>query len=345
MLLLLCAYTARLAPPSASPTVVADLWYESAAALLAAANTDVVQTLLLRALRDHGCGRGRDAQAWRGVGAAVRAAQELGLDSEVKEGGHGSDVKEDSGRGLGRALASAEALRPLLPPSASTNGNGNASLPSPVSTSSLVSIYASTSAPFRSHALPIPEGTPSNPHMSFEIYDEVFVPDLGGDKIWRITASTLTAQVIPDGPNGTALPLLANVTTIPADVLPSSKFAAAELLISTPTDAFPTPLLYFVNGTEHDQHPPHDAPTHAPPGRGRRAAAPRRADPQQIQSMALGRADNGGAEFIIAGTNTEGGVAVFQRVDGGINLTLALAARNFELGNRTSFVFVESGSA
>ncbi|KAJ7489304.1 hypothetical protein FB451DRAFT_686606, partial [Mycena latifolia] len=168
LLLALCAYTARLAPPSASPTrVAADLWYESAAALLAAAlrraviNTDVVQTLLLLALRDHG--RGRDAQAWRGVGAAVRAAQELGLDRDVKEGGHGSDVKEDPAwaRGLwgvasmmdlflsiqlGRTPASAEALRPLLPPSALTNGNGNASLPSPVSTSTPVSAYASTSA-------------------------------------------------------------------------------------------------------------------------------------------------------------------------------------------------------
>ncbi|KAJ7705505.1 hypothetical protein B0H17DRAFT_1326281 [Mycena rosella] len=165
LLLALCAYTARLAPPSASPTrVAADLWYESAAALLTAAlrraaiTTDTVQTLLLLALRDHG--RGRDAQAWRGVGAAVRVAQELGLDGEIKDDGGGT-AKEDGpwARGLwgvasmmdlflsiqlGRAPATAEALRPLAPPSSSTNGN--TSLPSPASTSTPASTYASASA-------------------------------------------------------------------------------------------------------------------------------------------------------------------------------------------------------
>jgi len=262
-------------------------------------------------------------------------------------------------------------------------------------------------------SFPIPDGAPSNPHMSLEVKDEVFVPDLGGDKIWRIvrngapgnfkvqgqidvdkgtgprhiavhdnilftvheTASTLTAQAIPAGPNGTALPLIANVTTVPADALPGSQFAAAEILISTPTDAFPSPLIYvsnrnispnvtdprgdtiaifeFVNGT--------DAPSSTGVRRMLRRSLSRRQDAgagaggqltliaqiptglQQIRSMALGRVDDGGDEFIIAGANTEGGVAVFQRVDGGRNLTLA--ARNLDLGNRTSFVFVESGDA
>jgi hypothetical protein len=59
---------------------------------------------------------------------------------------------------------------------------------------------------------------------------------------------------------------------------------------------------------------------------------------QQIRSMALGRVDDGGDEFIIAGANTVGGVAVFQRVDGGRDLKLV--ARNQEIANRTSFVFV-----
>ncbi|KAJ7678055.1 Lactonase, 7-bladed beta-propeller-domain-containing protein [Mycena polygramma] len=257
-------------------------------------------------------------------------------------------------------------------------------------------------------SFPVPEGALSNPHMSLEFNDEVLVPDLGGDKIWRIarngapgnfkvqgqidvdkgtgprhiaihdnilftvheTASTLTAQAIPAGPNGTTLPLLANVTTFPANALPGSKFAAAEILISTPTDAFPTPLIYvsnrnispnvtdpagdtiaiyeFLNGTE---------PCTTTNARRmlRRRARRQAATPQlnllaqvptglqQIRSMALGRVDDGGDEFIIAGANTVGGVAVFQRVDGGRNLTLV--ARNVDLQNRTSFVFVESGSA
>ncbi|KAF7369147.1 putative isomerase YbhE [Mycena venus] len=258
-------------------------------------------------------------------------------------------------------------------------------------------------------SFPIPDGAPSNPHMSLEVGDEVFVPDLGGDKIWRIvrngapgnfkvqgqidvdkgtgprhiavrdnilftvheTASTLTAQAIPAGPNGTALPLIANVTTVPADALPGSKFAAAEILISTPTDAFPTPLIYvsnrnispnvtdprgdtiaifeFVNGTDSSttnvrrmlrRRLSQRQDANATTGGQLNLVAQIPTGLQQIRSMALGRVDDGGDEFIIAGANTEGGVAIFQRVDGGRNLTLA--ARNLDLGNRTSFVFVES---
>ncbi|KAJ7705509.1 hypothetical protein B0H17DRAFT_920608, partial [Mycena rosella] len=261
-------------------------------------------------------------------------------------------------------------------------------------------------------SFPIPDGALSNPHMSLEVGDEILVPDLGGDKIWRIarngapgnfkvqgqidvdkgtgprhiaihdnilftvheTASTLTAQTIPAGPNGTASPLLANVTTFPDDALAGSKFAAAEILISTPTAAFPNPLIYvsnrnispnvtdplgdtiaifeFVNGTDSTA----PCPT-ANRRRMLRQRIRRQADAtpqlrlvaqvptglQQIRSMALGRLDDGGDQYIIAGANTEGGVAVFQRVDGGRNLTLV--ARNLDLGNRTSFVFVEAGSA
>ncbi|KAJ7318950.1 Lactonase, 7-bladed beta-propeller-domain-containing protein [Mycena albidolilacea] len=263
-------------------------------------------------------------------------------------------------------------------------------------------------------SFPIPEGAPSNPHMSLEVGDEVFVPDLGGDKIWRIarngapgnfkvqgqidvdkgtgprhiavrdnilftvheTASTLTAQAIPAGPNGTALPLIANVSTFPADALPGSKFAAAEILISTPTDKFPTPLIYvsnrnispnvtdpagdtiaifeFVNGTDCTEasagsvrrmlrrrlsRRQDDANATAGAGGQLKLLAQIPTGLQQIRSMALGRVDDGGDEFLIAGANTVGGVAVFQRVDGGRNLTLSV--RNTDLENRTSFVFVE----
>ncbi|KAJ4474305.1 Lactonase, 7-bladed beta-propeller-domain-containing protein [Lentinula aciculospora] len=136
-------------------------------------------------------------------------------------------------------------------------------------------------------AFPISQGEKSNPHMSLQYNDEVLVSDLGADKIWRLgrndassnssftvqgqidrdvgsgprrlairndilfvvseTTSTLTAQRILVGPNSTTSPLLANISTYPADALPGSKFAAAELLISTPTDRFPNPLIYVSN--------------------------------------------------------------------------------------------------
>ncbi|KAF9474647.1 hypothetical protein BDN70DRAFT_884575 [Pholiota conissans] len=98
-------------------------------------------------------------------------------------------------------------------------------------------------------------GGPSNPHMSLEHNGEVFVTDLGADKVWRLVndgapgkfrvqgqinidpgsgprhmaiqddilfivhekTSTLTAQQIPAAPNGTTFPLLANVSIIPSD--------------------------------------------------------------------------------------------------------------------------------
>ncbi|THU83118.1 putative isomerase YbhE [Dendrothele bispora CBS 962.96] len=266
-------------------------------------------------------------------------------------------------------------------------------------------------------SFPVPEGAKSNPHMSLEHNGEIFVPVLGGDKIWRIvndgapgkfkvqgqinvdpgtgprhiaihddilfvlheTASTLTAQHIPEGPNGTTLPLLANVSIIPQDALEGSQFAAAELLISTPTEKFPNPLIYvsnrnispnvtdprgdtiaifeFINGTDSTNGTETGSGTNQAAsttckrkrmvkrnqrfrrdGEALNLLAQVPTGLQQIRSMALGKVEDGGDEFIIAGANTAGGVAVFQRVDGGRNLTLV--ARNEEIANRTSFVFV-----
>ncbi len=59
---------------------------------------------------------------------------------------------------------------------------------------------------------------------------------------------------------------------------------------------------------------------------------------QQIRGMMLGNVADRSDEFIMAGANTEGGVAMFRRVDGG--RSLELVARNEDLQNRTSFVFL-----
>ncbi|KAL0958798.1 hypothetical protein HGRIS_014118 [Hohenbuehelia grisea] len=289
---------------------------------------------------------------------------------------------------------------------------------------------------------PVAAGAPSNPHMSLEFNGEVFVPDLGADKIWRLAntgtpgsfkvqgqididagagprhiaiqgqeshdllflslpdpnladnilftlhekTSALTAQQIPQGPNGTTFPLLANVSIVPPDQPEGSQFAAAELIISPVTEKFPTPLIYasnrnignvtdprgdsiaifeFKNGTEVDDASSTSATTgtadpECPSASGltkrmrrlhRRVAAAKRAGPtlelvaqvftgvDQIRGMALGRADDGGDEFIIVGANVgEKGVAVFRRVDGGRNLEEV--ARNTDVATRSSFVFL-----
>ncbi|KAK0186474.1 Lactonase, 7-bladed beta-propeller-domain-containing protein [Armillaria mellea] len=245
----------------------------------------------------------------------------------------------------------------------------------------------------------------SNPHMSLEHNGEVFVPDLGADKIWRIVndgapgkfrvqgqididsgagprhiaihddilftvhekTSTLTAQHIPEAPNGTTFPLLANVSVVPANPPEGTSFAAAEILISTPTERFPTPLIYvsnrnigttidpagdtiaifqFNNGTSSNS--PCTESTKQRMKRVNRIAkrgteslellAQVPTGLQQIRSMSLGKVEDGGDEFIIAGANTVGGVVILQRVEGGRNLVQV--ARNEDIANRTSFIFL-----
>ncbi|KAF8192927.1 hypothetical protein BJ912DRAFT_961405 [Pholiota molesta] len=251
-------------------------------------------------------------------------------------------------------------------------------------------------------------GGPSNPHMSLEHNGEVFVSDLGADKIWRLVndgtpgAFSVQGQIDIDpgsgprhmairansrSPNGTTFPLLANVSIVPTDVKINGSFAGAEIILSEPSDNFPDPLIYVSNrnlGPEFDPRGDsiaifnfqRSAPASAPaspsasnaPGATRRRLHSRRlvqriiaADNgcqvtnndvtgnftlqaqvftglRQIRSMAVGKVSDGGDEYLIAGANVDGGVAVFQRVDGGRNLQLV--ARNTDIANRTSFVFV-----
>ncbi|KAF8960703.1 Lactonase, 7-bladed beta-propeller-domain-containing protein [Flammula alnicola] len=247
-------------------------------------------------------------------------------------------------------------------------------------------------------------GGPSNPHMSLEHNGEVFVSDLGADKIWRLVndgkpgkfriqgqihvapgngprhmairngilftinekTSTLTAQQIPAAPNGTTFPLLANVSIVPQDAPANASFAGAEILISEASDKFPDPLIYVSNrnlGPEFDPRGDSIAifefknSTLVAGGNSTAASSVRRMHARQwqdggsltlkaqvftglrqIRSMALGHVADGGDEFLIAGANVDGGVAVFQRINGGRNLTEV--ARNAEIANRTSFVFV-----
>ncbi|KAG6876390.1 hypothetical protein C0993_003480 [Termitomyces sp. T159_Od127] len=137
----------------------------------------------------------------------------------------------------------------------------------------------------------------SHPHMALQHENEVLVPDLGGDKIWRLTqtskdsgdyeiqgfipqpvnsgprhiaisndrlfvlhelASTLTVQRIPSEPNGTA-PIIASASIIPPDPPEGAAFAAAEILIPKPTSQFSKPYIYVSNRNTGVQDPRGDA--------------------------------------------------------------------------------------
>ncbi len=54
--------------------------------------------------------------------------------------------------------------------------------------------------------------------------------------------------------------------------------------------------------------------------------------------MSLGKVEDGGDEFIVAGANTVGGVVISQRVEEG--RSLVEVARNEDVANRTSFIFL-----
>ncbi|KAF9450821.1 putative isomerase YbhE [Macrolepiota fuliginosa MF-IS2] len=132
---------------------------------------------------------------------------------------------------------------------------------------------------------PRPAGAVSHPHMVLEHGNEVFIPDLGQDKIWRLAksatdptsfeiqgeipqpagsgprhiaihddrlftihelSSTLTVQAIPSAPNGTSS-IISSVSIIPSDPPQGASYAAGEVLIPEPTELFPQPYIYASN--------------------------------------------------------------------------------------------------
>ncbi|KAL1944018.1 hypothetical protein VTO73DRAFT_3836 [Trametes versicolor] len=213
----------------------------------------------------------------------------------------------------------------------------------------------------------------SHPHMALEHGSEVFVPDLGADKIWRLVqngapgnfkiqgqidqpkgsgprhiatrgntlfalhelSSTLTQQLIPHAPNGTT-PLIANFSILPPGLPQGAAMAAGEILLAEPSLHFPEPFLYVSNRNTGVQDPRGDA------------IAIFRIEPKlslvgfvytgldQIRGMQLGGPEN---EFLIAGgVAGEAGVIMLKRTQGGKNMTLL--TRNLELPTRTSFVWL-----
>ncbi|GJE92408.1 isomerase YbhE-like protein [Phanerochaete sordida] len=230
-------------------------------------------------------------------------------------------------------------------------------------------LHFSTSAPL----ITFPSTTQSHPHMALQHGSEVFVPDLGADKIWRLVedgapgnwaiqgfiqqptgsgprhiatrgnmlyvlhelASTLTQQIIPAPPNGTT-PLLANASILPPTIPAGSDFHAGEILLTEFSPSFPQPLIYVSNRNTGNVDPRGDTIAIF-------ALEPRLTLVQQvytgldqIRGMQLGGPEN---EFLIAaGVAGSAGTKVFKRVNGGTNLELV--ATNTDIDQRSSFVWL-----
>ncbi|KAJ7149021.1 Lactonase, 7-bladed beta-propeller-domain-containing protein [Mycena crocata] len=143
---------------------------------------------------------------------------------------------------------------------------------------------------------PPPAGGVSHPHMAVQHGREVFVPDLGGDTIWRLTpsggpgvysitgsipqpkgsgprhirisnnrlytlhelASTLSVQAIPSAPNGTS-PVISTASIIPANPPAGAVWAAGEILIPPPSARFPRQYIYVSNRNTGVQAPAGDS--------------------------------------------------------------------------------------
>jgi len=213
----------------------------------------------------------------------------------------------------------------------------------------------------------------SNPHMAVEHNDEVLVPDLGADTIWRLvqdspgnyhvvgsldqpkgsgprhiairnntlytlheTSSTLTQQEIPSDPTVTS-PITTSTSITPPNPPPQATFAAAEILLTPSTPSFPNPYIYVSNRNI--------GPIPDPKGD---SIAIFQIEPelklvkhvytglQQIRGMMFGGDES---EYLVASGNVgSAGVMVFKRTEEGQDLEFV--AENADVPTRSSFVWI-----
>jgi len=234
------------------------------------------------------------------------------------------------------------------------------------------------SSNFTTITFPVPtDGNVSMPHMALQFGSEVFVPDKGGDKIWRLVengapgdwkiegfveaplgsgprhmrvhddqmvvihelASTLTLQYVPSQPNGTTT-ILSDVSILPPTYPAGSDFAAAEVLIPTVTPEFPVSYIYASNRNTGNLDPRGDTiAIFERVGQRLELVQQVYTGLDQIRGMMVGPVENGGVQYIVAaGYAGTAGVKVFKRTDSGRNLTEV--AVNTDIPTRTSFVWL-----
>ncbi|CAE6439805.1 unnamed protein product [Rhizoctonia solani] len=190
----------------------------------------------------------------------------------------------------------------------------------------------------------------SHPHQVVAYGNEYLIPDLGADKVWRLTksssgalqnsgyiqqplgsgprhivakgtalyalhelSSTLTQQTIPPLGSTTQPPVTASVSIIPSDSTNPSALSAAELLLSPVSSAFPTQYLYATNrGDSSDAVAVVDIS-----GNTLNVVSTPRTGLNQLRGAALSPGD--GKYLALAGQGS-GDVAIFERINGGTGL-------------------------
>jgi len=223
----------------------------------------------------------------------------------------------------------------------------------------------------------IGSGGVSNPHQTIQFEDELFVPDLGGDTIWRLVANqdgdfsiggeirqppgsgprhaaihdgilvtlhklsnTITSQRVPPQCQNSS-DMISNLLIVPEDqaALQGAKFGAAEVLIPSPNEAFPSTLVYASNrniGPNDD--PRGDSITVLTLDADGKLQIINQffTGLKQVRGMQFGGPDN---RFLVAsGVVGDGGVIVFERVGQGADFVQVAA--NKDIPNLTSFVWL-----
>ncbi|KAH7343177.1 Lactonase, 7-bladed beta-propeller-domain-containing protein [Rhizoctonia solani] len=190
----------------------------------------------------------------------------------------------------------------------------------------------------------------SHPHQVIEYGNEYLVPDLGADKVWRLTksssgalqnsgyiqqpagsgprhvvtkgttlytlhelSSTLTQQTIPPLGSTTQPPVVASVSIVPSDSPNPSALSAAELILSPVSSAFPTQYLYATNRGDSN-----DAVAIVSIANGTLAIVTHvHTGINYVRGAALSPGD--GKYLAVAGQNS-GDVVIFERINGGTGL-------------------------
>ncbi|EUC66213.1 lactonase, 7-bladed beta-propeller, partial [Rhizoctonia solani AG-3 Rhs1AP] len=190
----------------------------------------------------------------------------------------------------------------------------------------------------------------SHPHQVIEYGNEYLVPDLGADKIWRLTksssgalqnsgyiqqpagsgprhvvtkgttlytlhelSSTLTQQTIPPLGSTTQPSIAASVSIVAPGSTNPSALTAAELLLSSVSSAFPTQYLYATNRGDTS-----DAVAIVSIANNTlNVVAHVRTGVNFIRGAALSPGD--GKYLAITGQN-DGSAAIFERINGGTGL-------------------------
>ncbi|KAG9095660.1 hypothetical protein FRC07_011062, partial [Ceratobasidium sp. 392] len=191
--------------------------------------------------------------------------------------------------------------------------------------------------------------TSPHPHEIIEYGSEYLIPDLGSDKIWRLTKSssgalqnsgyiqqpsgsgprhgvvkgntlytlhelsnTLTQQTIPALGSSTQPAVTASINIIPTDSTNPSAHTAAELILSPSTSAFPTQYLYATNRGDQS-----DAITVVSIANNTLQIV------KQVRtglSTIRGAALSPDGTYLVAGGQNNGLVIVFERINGGADL-------------------------